>query len=384
MAADPTFNDYTTQGGSVGGVGNLGPTFTQAGVTTTIPGNTNTFAAGTGGNKDLAEQVIKATFDRAIAWKARTEPMYRSFANIRPGSLVHPGTGIDMFRFSKDLEVVEAPLDELKDPDAVPLTAPEKVTLVANEYGNATVTTLRLKEYAWTDIDPVQVELVARNMRDSIDLIYKKAIYAQAGGFSQQKFGDGSDVGANAGFQQLAVTGTAPNGVLTAGAAPTAGLNAHVVRQIVAHFRNNDVPTYSNGLYLGLITPDAAIKLREGTDVAGWRYPHLDGSQSGAIWNNTVGIFEGVQFLESHMYAGMTPGKAAPVAADEIKATAAIQNLLFMGASSLAEVVIREPGAAVMPQVDRFNRYFGLGWYGFLGAGIYDPQNAVKVAVNNV
>ena len=375
MAVDYDTNTPASQGGK----GNLGPVFTG---TNNVTGTGVVSAAAPG--TDLAVEVIKKTFDKAIAWKARVEPMYRSFANIRPGSLVHAGTGIDMFRFSKDLDIIETALDEYSDPDAVALTAPEKITLVANEYGNATVTTLRLKEYAWTEIDPIQIELVARNMRDSIDMIYKKAIYAEKGGFAYTDLA-GNAVAKDKGFEQLAVTaGTGgAGGTLAKGTTATGHLDAGVVRRIVAHFRNNNVPTYSNGLYLGLITPDAAVKLREETSVSGWRYPALDGAESSRIWNNTVGAFEGVLFLEGSQYAGMDPSKTAPVAGDSIKPTAAVHNLLFMGESSLAEVVIREPGAVVMPQVDRFSRFFGLGWYGFLGAGIYDPQNAVKVAVSN-
>ena len=367
VTPDNKFNDYaaSTKTGHTG-VGNLGPTFTGH----------STAAAGA--SADLASEVVKATFDKAMAWKARLEPMYRSFATIRPGSLVHPGTGIDMFRMYDDLAIADTPLDEYADPDAVPLTKPEKITLQANEYGNATVTTLRLREYSWADIDPIQVELVARNMRDSIDSLYSKAIYAAKGGF-------GSGVTGGNGFVQMA-TPAAKATKLTVGSGATAGqraLNASDVRQIVAHFRNHNVPTYGNGLYLGLITPDAAVKLREETDVAGWRYPHLDGSQSGPIWQNTVGVFEGVSFLESPLYAGRAAVANGADAGAALKATDDVQNLLFLGQPGLAEVVIREPGAVVMPQVDRFNRFLGIGWYAFLGAGIYDGDAGVKVSVKN-
>lgn len=363
--------DYTKTGGG-GGKGNVGPVFTGMDNKAVAGDITGTVADG---SDALAKVVVKETFDRVIAWKARVEPMYRSFASITPGNLVHAGTGVDMFRHFDDLDPVTAPLAEYADPDAVPLKAPEKVTLVANEYGNATVTTLRLRENSWADIDPIQIEAVARNMRDSIDKIYEKAIYANAGGFPSSG-GVTAGTGGGSGFLQFTpgATGSAlGTPTLASPGAAAATLNAGHVRRIVAHLRNRNVLPYSNGLYLGLITPDVAVGLREETAVTGWRYPHLDGSQSGPIWNNTVGVFEGVQFLEGIKYGGLK--------ADGTDMPATDVNLLFMGQGALAETVIREPGAVVMPQVDRFNRYMGIGWYAFLGAGIYDADAAVKVAV---
>ena len=86
-------------------------------------------------------------------------------------------------------------------------------------------------------------------------------------------------------------------------------MSASVVRRIVAHFRSLGVRPMADGYYVGLVTPEVALQLREDSATEGangWRYPHLDGSWNGSILNGTIGIFEGVRFIEGPQFKGLT------------------------------------------------------------------------------
>lgn len=350
-----------------------GPTVTGTGTGT---GANNVLAVGSGAAlTDKVDSVVRATFDKMIQWKLRWEPMYRNFATRRPADVAHPGSKVTMFRAgSSELALATTPLGEYDDPDAVSLPGLESVDLTMNEYGNATVTTLRLRERAWTQIDPLQAEYVARNMRDSVDAIYLNAIYSSTGGFGGTGF--------------MSYKGDAAGAISTTAvaAAGAQSLQAGHIRRVVSLFRNKGQAPFGDGYYLGLITPDISVALRETTDVAGWRYPHLEDNANGNIWNGTVGVFEGVRFIESPQYRGLDKGSTVNTSlklVEQKPASATAANILFLANEGLVEGVVREPGAITTPQHDKFGRLFGLGWYGWFGTSIYDGEAGVLLDVKN-
>ncbi len=364
-----------------------GPTLTGSGIgaagadLASAPG-TNLALGGTS-RSDLA--AVKATFDKVIRWRNRWEPMYRAFATTGPQNVAHPGSKVTMFRTGKNgMTLATTPLSEYEDPDASPLPQiEERLDLTMEEYGDATVTTMRLREFAWTDINPMQIEYVRRHMRDTIDAVYMNAIYSKTGGYAAS--------GAGGGFIQYVggASGAVSTAALTSGAYAAVGaqsLSAGHVRRVVAKFRNNGVIPFANGLYMGLITPDISVALRETTDIAGWRYPHLDGSANDNIWRGTVGVFEGCMFIESPQYKGLDKGSAVvPTTAlvEQSPASATAANILFIGAEGLVEGVVREPSAAVLPQQDKFGRLVGLGWWGWLGCQVGAPEAGILLDVKN-
>lgn len=324
---------------------------------------------------DKVDSVVRATFDKMIQWKLRYEPMYRNFATRRPADVAYPGSKVTMFRAgTSELALATTPLNEYEDPDAKALPGLESVDLTMNEYGNATVTTLRLRERAWTQIDPLQAEYVARNMRDTVDAIYLNAIYGSTGGF------------AGTGFLSYKADAAGAISTTAVAAAGAQSLSAGHIRRVVAKFRNLGQAPFGDGQYLGLITPDISVALRETTDVAGWRYPHLEDSANGNIWNGTVGIFEGVRFIESPQYRGLDKGSTVNAAlklVEQKPASATAANILFLANEGLVEGVVREPGATVTPQHDKFGRLFGAGWYGWFGTSIYDGESGLLLDVKN-
>jgi len=393
-----------------------GPALTASGVG--VDGAPNLFApstdlargAGTGTSVDIIDDkaVVGATFDKIIKWRLRFEPMYRNFANVRMvDQAAYPGSKVTLFRTGANgLGLAVDPLSEYADPDAVALPGLEdKLDVTVNEYGNSTVVTQRLQRFSWTEINPMQAEYVGRNMRDTVDAIYMNAVYGGGGflggGFRQATLTSATGVeltGPGTGALTMAddkmfpaATGhglisTGKTGGAAAGAS-TQKLTAAHVRRIVAHFRSLGVRPFADGLYNAFITPEIAIQLREGADLTGWRYPHLDGSANGNIWNGTVGVFEGVRFIEGPQFKGLTKGAKVDKSVNSIinvkPAEAATANILFLGAEGIGDVVVEEPHAVVTPTSDKFGRLAGLGWIGCFGAQVYDNNAGLLVAVNN-
>jgi N4-gp56 family major capsid protein len=311
-------------------------------------------------NGALAAQVVKTTFDKIIGFKLRTEPMLRRFAEVRPVDVAHPGSSVDMFIQGADLALATTPLNEYEDPDNVFLPAPAKVTLTPFEYGNATVTSLRLREFSFSQIDPYQGELIARNLRDTVDKLVENVAYATTGGVSDD------------GFAKFHVPSA--GGIATT-AAPASGnpgkLNSAALRRLVANFRGNNVMEFEDGNFVAMIHPDQAVDLREETDVAGWRIPHTYAENANSfIWNGEVGSYEGVKFIESPRTPNTGTGATR------------VYKTLVLGKQGLAEGVVREFGTIVTPSLDKFGRLFGLGWFGWAGWSIYREESGAVLSTS--
>lgn len=354
--------------------------------------------------------LIKASFDKIIRLRNRLEPMYQSFTNVRAiREAAYPGTKVTVFRTGANgIPLALTPLSEYADPDAKPLPKLEdKLDVTVDEFGESTVTTQRLRRFAWAEVNPMQIEYVRRNMRETVDGTYMQAIYDTKGGFL------------GGGFRQAVVTagtGGAPSTIALTGngsmaedklfldagghglvdathrggaahSAATGLLDAAVVRRIVGHFRSLGVVPYGDGNYLGLITPDISIGLRETTDLAGWRYPHLEENANGNIWRGTVGIFEGVRFVEGPQFKGLTKGQKIDPATNNIvnvkPSVAATSNLLFLGAEGICDVIVEAPHTIVTPTTDKFGRLAGFGWIGCWGAQVYENNAGLLVAVKD-
>lgn len=385
-----------------------GPQLTGSGVgvdgalTHTTPVTDLALGGGTTGTADEMS-VVKASFDKIINWRLRFEPMYQQFATVRPvREAAYPGSKVTLFRTgAQGIELAKTPLSEYADPDAAPLPGLEdSLDVTVNEYGNATVVTQRLKRFSWTTIDPMQAEYVSRNLRDTVDAIYMDAVYADdggwlGGGFRQAEVAaDGSvSLTANGTMDEDKMFPDAGNhGMIGAGArggaaaTPGGPLTASAVRRIVAHFRSLGVRPMADGYYVGLVTPEVALTLREDSATEGangWRYPHLDGSWNGSILNGTVGVFEGVRFIEGPQFRGLDKGAEVPVGTNNIinVAPSAGHNCLFLGSEGIADVTVEAPHTVVTPTTDRFGRLAGLGWIGTFGTQVFDNNAGLLVSV---
>ena len=218
-------------------------------------------------------------------------------------------------------------------------------------------------------------------MRDTVDATYMDAIYSDeggwlGGGFRQAEVKADGTIALTADGNMLEdkmFPDAGNHGLITTGqrggaaATPGGPLSASVVRRIVAHFRSLGVRPMADGYYVGLVTPEVALQLREDSATEGangWRYPHLDGSWNGSILNGTIGIFEGVRFIEGPQFKGLDKGDEVAPGTNNIINVAPTDghNLLFIGSEGICDVTVETPHTTVTPTTDRFGRL--LAWAG--------------------
>lgn len=307
--------------------------------------------AGAPGNADLAAVVVKQTFDKVIAFKAWTEPTLRRFATVRPVDIAHPGSSIDMFIQQSELALATTPLAEYQDPDFVSLPAPDKRTITLNEYGNAAVTTLRLRDFSWAQIDPFQAELIERNQRLTLDKLVENVVLTSANKWTTDKSG------------KVLKKDADPANVGT--------INSAELRRVVASMRTQNALEWDGNMFVALIHPDVAVDLREETDPAGWRYPHVYTENTNApVFTAEIGAYEGIRFIEYNR---------API--DKSGATP-IYTTIVMGREGLAEATAVPVSTVVTPQLDKFGRMLGVGWYYFGGWSLYRYE-AIQLLENS-
>lgn len=282
----------------------------------------------------------QTAYDRLAYFALRPELYFDPVADVQPTRQSMPGAAV-VFTFITDLSVASTALNESVDVDAVAL-ADSQITLTLVEYGNAVITTAKLRGTSFLEVDPVVANVVGFNAGVSLDTIARDVLKA------------GTNV-----IYGGASAASARNRVL-----PTDVLRAADVRKTLATLRGANVATIG-GMYVAYVHPDVSYDLRSETGAAAWRDPHTY-SQPGEIWNGEIGSFEGFRFIE-------TP--RAPVFADAGSSTTLtdVYGSLFLGRQALAKAYSITDGNGPMPRViqgpvtDHLRRFVPLGWYWFGG-----------------
>lgn len=294
--------------------------------------------------------LVKTAFSKVVDMQLWTEPMFRRFATVEYTDLTNPGSSITKYIHS-DLANATSTLAETTDPDAVALANPSSVSITLNEYGNATISTLRLRQFSLSNIDVAQAELVSRNLRNSLDSLVLDVLRAGT-----------NVVYSNAGN----VDTTGPTNTVGA----TDVFSSKLVRYSVAKMRGRAALEFDDGYFIGFVHPDVSHDLRAETGVANWRDPHVyNGTGTDLIWKGEIGVYEGVKWIE-------TP---RTYKANDGASSATVHRTLIMGKEALAEAVSIEPGIVVSPQIDRFRRFMTVGWYGLLGWSRYREESLQRV-----
>lgn len=286
--------------------------------------------------------LVKTAYSKVVDMQLWTEPMFRRFASVEYTDLTNPGSSITKY-IHADLANATSTLAETTDPNAVALSNPSSVSITLNEYGNATISTLRLRQFSLSNIDVAQAELVSRNMRNSLDSLVLDVLRQGT-----------NVVYSNAG----AVDTTGPTNTVGA----TDVFSSKLVRYSVAKMRGRAALEFDDGYFIGFVHPDVSHDLRAETGVANWRDPHVyNGTGTDLIWKGEIGVYEGVKWIESPRTYSANDGASS----------AKVHRTLIMGKEALAEAVSIEPGIVVSPQIDRFRRFMTVGWYGLLGWSRY-------------
>lgn len=276
----------------------------------------------------------QAAYDRMAYFSLRPELYFDPVADVQPTRQAMPGSSV-VFTIQADLAVASTTLNESVDVDAVALST-SQVTLTLGEYGNAVITTAKLRGTSFIELDPVVANVIGFNAGVSIDTVARDVLAA------------GSNV-------RYAGVATARNTVI-----PTDILAGNNTRRAVAELRSANVATIG-GMYVGFIHPDVSYDFRGSTGGANWRDPHTY-SQPGEIWTGEIGAFEGVRFIE-------TP--RAKVFADAGSSTTLtdVYATLILGRQGLAKAFSVTDGNGPFPKVipgpitDKLRRFVPMGWY---------------------
>ena len=252
-----------------------------------------------------------------------------------------PGSSV-IFRNFADLAVASTAINESVDVDAVGLSD-STVTVTLAEYGNAVITTAKLRGTSYIDLDPVVANIIGYNAGVSMDTVVRDVVVA----------------GSNVRYATGGSTDPTARNTVEPG-------DTHIaadVRRALADLRGANVASFG-GYYAALIHPDVSYDLRSETGAAAWRDPHTY-SQPAEIWNGEVGVFEGFRFMESPRAAVFADAGSSTTLTD-------VYATLFMGRQALAKAYSTTDGNGPQPRVvqgpvtDHLRRFVPMGWY-FLG-----------------
>ena len=296
--------------------------------------------------------VDQIAFEKMAYFALRPEMYYDQFADVQATNATNPGSSIKFTVFA-DLAAATTPLGEAEDVTPVSMSD-SQVTVTLEEYGNATVTTAKLRASSFMPVDPVAAQAVGYNAGLSIDTIARNVVQA--------------------GDNVIYATGgaVAPSSRTTVNADDT--LSSNDVRRVVAQLRGANVPTIG-GSYVAFIHPDVSYDFRSATDAAAWRTPANYVNPEG-IYNGEIGMFEGVRFMESSrapLFANASNNSGSAGTID-------VYGTLIMGRQALAKGVSLGGEYGAQPTIvygtvtDLLKRFRPVGWKHFVGYGVFRQE----------
>jgi N4-gp56 family major capsid protein len=290
----------------------------------------------------------QTAFEKLAYFALRPEMYYDQFAEVEATNATNPGA-THTFTIFQDLAVADSSISETVDVTPVALSN-SQVSVTMNEYGNAVVTTAKLRATSFINVDPVAANAVGYNAGLSIDSVCRNVLQA----------------GTNVTYATGGATKT-ETARIDLDADDT--LTANDVRRVVAQLRGANVPTIG-GSYVGFIHPDVSYDFRSATDASAWRTPANYVNPEG-IYNGEIGMFEGVRFMES---------PRAPMFANAANTTVDVYGTLIMGRQALAKAVANNGEYGSQPTMvygtvtDVLKRHQPVGWKHFVGYGVFRQE----------
>jgi N4-gp56 family major capsid protein len=277
---------------------------------------------------------------------------FDQFADVQATNATNPGASVKFTVFA-DLAAATTALGEAEDVTPVAMSDAQ-VTVTLNEYGNATVTTAKLRASSFLPVDPVAANAVGYNAGLSIDTIARNAVQA--------------------GTNVIYATGGTDTATARIDMDVDDTITAKDVRRAVAQLRGANVPTIG-GNYVGFIHPDVSYDLRGITDASGWRdsYKYTNAMP---LYNGEIGMFEGVRFMESArapIFANAFNGSGAAGTGDSY-------GTLIMGQQALAKAVSMGGEYGAQPTIvygtvtDLLQRFRPVGWKHFVGYAVFRQE----------
>jgi N4-gp56 family major capsid protein len=307
------------------------------------------YAAETGTSNLSVDQVA---FEKLAYFALRPEMYFDQFADVQATNATNPGASVKFTVFA-DLAAATTALGEAEDVTPVAMSDAQ-VTVTLNEYGNATVTTAKLRASSFLPVDPVAANAVGYNAGLSIDTIARNVLQA--------------------GDNVIYATGGTDTAAARVDMDTDDTLTAKDIRRAVAQLRGANVPTIG-GNYVGFIHPDVSYDLRGITDASGWRdsYKYTNAMP---LYNGEIGMFEGVRFMESPrapLFANAYNGSGAAGTGDSY-------GTLIMGQQALAKAVSMGGEYGAQPTIvygtvtDLLQRFRPVGWKHFVGYSVFRQE----------
>ena len=288
-----------------------------------------------------------AAFQQLAYFAFRSQPMYEMIADVRSTAQTHNGASVQ-FNIYDNMAQATSALTEASDVTAVALGDSTVVVTLA-EYGNAVITTAKLRGTSFLNVDADAANIIGYNMVDSVDKLVSNV--------------------ANAGTNVIYAQGSAgsrPTSRVTVSDANTFG--AQEGRQAVAELRTASAPGFENGNYIGLVHPDVSYDLREQTAVTDVIQYQIR-QEGAAVRNGSIGVFGGIEWIEN---------PRAPILDDAgATGTTNVYQTLVAGRQALAKAFSRAPGFGEDPSVvfgpvtDTLRRFHPVGWYHLVGHAIF-------------
>lgn len=275
--------------------------------------------------------LLATGYDKFLEYQLRSNPVFRQFVDKYPVNVTNIGPSIVLSIMQEYTSLPTTPLSESSDVASVAPPAPKRVTVSVNEYGTADVSTLRLRQLAFTPPDPATANLLGKNMVDTLD-----ALVRNVADTASHKIGyNGGTLKTDAGFAEASV-------------ASTDIFDTKIARDSVALLRRRNVHTRDGGNYVALMHPDVVV---DAVGDVGWLYPHQYVDTQN-IYNAEVGTYLGARYVQ-------TP--RCTVTADGVT-SGNVYRTYFWGAQALVEATIADAHVVIGPQVDRLRRFNSIGW----------------------
>ena len=287
-----------------------------------------------------------AAFQQLAYFAFRSQPMYEMIADVRSTAQTHNGASVQ-FNIYDNMAQATSALTETSDVTAVALGDSTVVVTLA-EYGNAVITTAKLRGTSFLNVDADAANIIGYNMVDSVDKLVSNV--------------------ANAGTNVIYSTGSGalPTSRVTIADANT--IDTATARQAVAELRGASAPGFENGNYVGLIHPDVSYDLRALTAVTDVIQFQIR-QEGAAVRNGSIGVFGGIEWIEN---------PRAPILDDAgATSTTNVYQTLVAGRQALAKAFSRAPGFGEDPSVvfgpvtDTLRRFHPVGWYHLVGHAIF-------------
>ena len=292
-------------------------------------------------------------FEQLAYFALRSQPMFEMVADVKSTNQSHPGAAVQ-FNIYNDIAQATTALTEGEEITPVALSD-STVTVTLAEYGNAVVTSAKLRGTSFLNVDADAANIVGYNMANSMDKIVQNVL---VGGTNVLYGGDATATG------ELAAGDT---------------ITASLIRKAVAALRGDSAPTMDGGVYVGFIHPDVSFDLREDTAVTDIIQYQI--RQDGAgVRMGSIGTFGGVDFIETSRIDHGTNDGASNVDG---------YNTVICGKQALAKAHSRGAGFGENPSVvfgpvtDSLRRFQTVGWYHLVGYSRFREASLQRIETSS-